>query len=223
VYLQVYLAAIAGYVPSAMVQAIAAFMEACYVARRNAISTSALERFRGCVDRFYKLRVIFITAGVRTSISLPRQHALFHYYLSIQLFGSPNGLCSSITESKHIKAVKEPWRRSSRYKALNQMLRTILRLEKMAALRQIFEKQGMLKGTTASYMAQAGMAREEAVLALSSGGTEGDDCNHDDDEGDDGDDGGPIDGMPTTRDSLSDVKLAARIRKHLLTVNLSSS
>ena len=133
-----------------MVQAIAAFMEACYMARRNAISASALKCFRGCVDRFHELRDIFITAGVRTSISLPRQHALFHYYLSIQLFGSPNGLCSSITESKHIKAIKEPWRRSSRYKALNQMLRTILRLEKMAALRQIFAKQGMMVGTTAS-------------------------------------------------------------------------
>jgi len=55
---------------------------------------------------------------------------------SIQLFGSPNGLCSSITESKHIKAVKEPWRRSNRYKALKQMLRTILRTEKLAALHQ---------------------------------------------------------------------------------------
>ena len=106
---QVYLAAIAGYVPSAMVQAIAAFMECCYVARRNAISTSALEQFCSCVDRFHDLRGIFISVGVRASISLPRQHALFHYYLSIQLFGSPNGLCSSITESKHIKAVKEPW------------------------------------------------------------------------------------------------------------------
>jgi hypothetical protein len=198
-----------------MVQAIAAFMETCYMARRNAISASALERFRGCVDRFYKLRDIFITAGVRTSISLPRQHALFHYYLSIQLFGSPNGLCSSITESKHIKAVKEPWRRSNRYKALNQMLRTILRLEKMATLRRIFTNRGMLTGTTASYMARtARLAQEEdseseVVPALSD--TEGDD-GHGQDEGDsdEGDDGGPIDGTPLN--SLSDVKLAARIR-----------
>jgi hypothetical protein len=199
-----------------MMQAIAAFMETCYVARRNAISASALERFRGCVDRFYELRDIFITVGVRTSISLPRQHALFHYYHSIQLFGSPNGLCSSITESKHIKAVKEPWRRSSRYKALSQMLRTILRLEKMAALRRIFGKRGMLTGTTASYMART--VREDAVPAPLSD-TEGDDGHtggHDqaEEDVDEGDDGGPIDGMPS--DSLSDVKLAARIRKYLL-------
>jgi len=33
-----------------------------------------------------------------------------------------NGLCSSITELKHIKAVKEPWCQSSQYKALIKML-----------------------------------------------------------------------------------------------------
>ena len=81
-----------------MVQAIAAFMEACYVACQNTISTSALKHFCGCVDWFHELHDIFVAAGVHTSISLPHQHALFHYYLSIQLFGSPNGLCSLITK-----------------------------------------------------------------------------------------------------------------------------
>ena len=119
----------------------------------------ALKLFQERVAQFHELRKIFIASGVRASISLPRQHALSHYFLSIQLFGSPNGLCSSITESKHIKAVKEPWRRSNRHKALSQILQTLLRLEKLAALRRLFASQGMLKGTTASYM--AGITRGE--------------------------------------------------------------
>jgi len=114
---------------------------------------------------------------------------------------SPNGLCSSITESKHIKAVKEPWQRSNWYKALNQMLRTILRLDKMAALRQIFAKRGMMAGTTSSYMAR-GVQEDEKALA----GVEQDD---------EDDDGGPIDGIPSN--SLSDIKLAAKIREYSLT------
>jgi len=61
------------------------------------------------LKRFHELRHIFITEGVRQSISLPRQHALCHYLTSSALLGSPNCLCSSITHSKHIKAVKEPW------------------------------------------------------------------------------------------------------------------
>ncbi|OBZ67134.1 hypothetical protein A0H81_12921 [Grifola frondosa] len=59
-------------------------------------------------------------------------------------------LCSSITESKHIKAVKDPWRRSSRHKAIGQMLVSNQRLDKLAASRVDFKKRGMLKGTCLS-------------------------------------------------------------------------
>ena len=113
-------------------------MELCYIFRRNAITSTALKNAEALLDRFHKLHQFFVDAGIRTSISLPRQHALLHYLTSIPLFGSPNGLCSSITESKHIKAVKEPWRRSSRFRALVQMLRTIVRLEKLTALQRRF-------------------------------------------------------------------------------------
>jgi hypothetical protein len=113
----------------------------------------ALELFQERVAQFHELRKIFITSSVRASISLPQQHALSHYFMSIQLFGSPNGLCSSITESKHIKAVKEPWRRSNCNNVLSQILQTLLQLEKMAALRRLFTSKTMLKGTTVSYMA----------------------------------------------------------------------
>ncbi|KAG1903541.1 uncharacterized protein F5891DRAFT_1185154 [Suillus fuscotomentosus] len=68
----------------------------------------------------------------------------------IRLFGAPNGLCSSITESKHIKAVKEPWRCSSRFKALGQMLLTNQHLDKVAAAHADFEACGMLCGSCLS-------------------------------------------------------------------------
>jgi hypothetical protein len=50
----------------------------------------------------------------------------------------------SITESKHIAAIKEPWRCSSHYKALGQMLLTNQRLDKLAASRADFKARGML-------------------------------------------------------------------------------
>ncbi|KAJ3529105.1 hypothetical protein NMY22_g9137 [Coprinellus aureogranulatus] len=146
--LQVYLAAIAGYVPNEMTQCLASFLEMCYVFRRNAITASALELATLELTKFHELRKIFIEKGVRTTTSLPRQHALSHFVPSIILFGSPNGLCSSITESRHITAVKEPWRRSNRYNALSQMLKTISRLDKMAALHRALQDQGYLEGTT---------------------------------------------------------------------------
>lgn len=71
---------------------------------------------------------------------------MVHYFESIALFGAPNGLCSSITETRHISAVKKPWRRSSRFNALAQVLVTNQRLEKLSACRQDFTRRGMLSG-----------------------------------------------------------------------------
>ncbi|KAF7341035.1 hypothetical protein MSAN_02089300 [Mycena sanguinolenta] len=149
--MKVYLSAIAGHVPSEMVKCISAFLDFCYLVRRNALTSDTLDEIDAALARFHTHRDIFIATGVRVSISLPRQHSMVHYRPSIILFGSPNGLCSSITESKHIKAVKEPWRRSNRYNAIFQMLRTIARLDRLAALRDIFSRQGMLQGSTTSY------------------------------------------------------------------------
>ena len=50
-------------------------------------------------------------------------------------------------ESKHIKAVKEPWHCSSHYKALGQMLLTNQQMDKLAASHVDFTKHGILKGT----------------------------------------------------------------------------
>jgi hypothetical protein len=128
-----------------MMRAIRAFLEFCYIARRNIIDTQSLKALEDALSRFHQYRTIFEDCGVRTEgFNLPHQHFLKHYLALIRAFGAPNGLCSSITESKHIKAVKQPWRRSSRYKALGQMLLTNERLDKIAACRADFTSRGML-------------------------------------------------------------------------------
>jgi hypothetical protein len=127
-------------------------MDACYIACQNAISASVLECFRGCIEKFHELCEAFIACGVHKKLSLPCQHAFNHYYSLIQSFGSPNGLCSSITESKHVKAVKDTWCWSSCFKAIAQIVVTLLWLHKMAAARQHFTSLGMLKGTTTTYV-----------------------------------------------------------------------
>ncbi|KAI0080515.1 hypothetical protein K474DRAFT_1704591 [Panus rudis PR-1116 ss-1] len=147
--MKVYLPAITGHVPDAMVRAIAAFMELCYLIRRDVIDEDTLEKIDEALATFHKEREIFQETGVRVSgFSLPRQHSLKHYRYMIQMFGSPNGLCSSITESKHIKAVKEPWRRTNKYEALGQMLLINQRLDKLAALRVELTARGMLSGSS---------------------------------------------------------------------------
>ncbi|KAI0004338.1 hypothetical protein BJV74DRAFT_876020 [Russula compacta] len=195
--MKVYFAAIAGHVPSEMVKCLSALLDFCYIARRNALTSDDLDELQDALTRFHHHRKVFIgTAGVNgDQISLPRQHALMHYLRSIRLFGSPNGLCSSITESKHIKAVKEPWRCSSRYNALKQMLVTIARLDKLALARRVFYQLRMMEGTTSLYSAMIRWGELPQPKALADG-------NRSDD--DDDNDVGPVHGPK----SLSSIELA---------------
>jgi hypothetical protein len=96
--------------------------------------------------------------------ALPRQHSLNHYFLLVQAFGAPNGLCSSITELKHIKAVKEPWQWPNHYEALGQMLLMNQHLDKLAAACVNFMHHGMLDETVLSATLQ--MIGESFTLSI---------------------------------------------------------
>ncbi|KAJ7687491.1 hypothetical protein B0H17DRAFT_1203554 [Mycena rosella] len=145
--MKVYLPAIEGYVPPQMLRAFSAFLEFCYLVRRNVLNEVSLAEVDAALARYHQERTIFEQEGVcPNGFSLPHQHSLVHYRYLTQQFGAPNGLCSSITELKHIKAVKEPWRRSSKYEALGQMLTINERLDKLAASRVDFVERGMLPG-----------------------------------------------------------------------------
>lgn len=128
-----------------MVQCIAAFLDACYIACRADINEDTITELQTAIMRFHEYREIFRDHAVRpTGFSLPRQHSLVHYPYQIREFGAPAGLCSSITESRHITAVKRPWRRSNRHNALGQMLLTNQRLDKLKAARNNFVHRGLL-------------------------------------------------------------------------------
>ncbi|KAF8802624.1 hypothetical protein BYT27DRAFT_7215275 [Phlegmacium glaucopus] len=142
--MKVYLPAIEGHVPDEMVQAMRSFLEFCYIARRDVHNTHSLKALDDTLQRFHLHREIFWTSGVHANgFNLPRQHSLIHYVKLIRAFGAPNGLCSSITESKHIKAVKEPWQRSSCLEVLSQMLLTNQHLDKLAAAHVDFADCGI--------------------------------------------------------------------------------
>ncbi|KAG6835315.1 hypothetical protein H0H93_002803, partial [Arthromyces matolae] len=146
--MKVYLPAIAGHLPSKVVQAMRHLLEFCYLVRRHVLNEDDLQAIDTAVANFHRDRKVFQDMGVRPDgFSLPRQHSLVHYRHLIQEFGAPNGLCSSITESAHIRAVKKPWQRSNRYEALGQMLVTNQRLDKLAASRVDFNHRGMLDGS----------------------------------------------------------------------------
>ncbi|KAI9431568.1 hypothetical protein H4582DRAFT_2113416 [Lactarius indigo] len=148
VLMKVYLPALEGHMPADMICTFRAFLDFCYVVRRDMFNDDTLGLVQNALDCFHHFRLIFQAVGVHLNgFSLPRQHSLCHYRHLIHLFGAPNGLCSSITESKHIKAIKEPWHRLNRCNTLGQMLIINQHLDQLAALCSYFESRGMLKST----------------------------------------------------------------------------
>jgi hypothetical protein len=133
-----------GRIPLRMIRTIALFMEFCYIVRRHVLDDDDIDKLNTLLVQFHQEREIFREAGIRSDFCLPRQHSLNHYANSIMKFGAPNSLCSSITESKHIEAVKKPWRRSNRFNALSQMLITNQRLNKLATITVEFSARRML-------------------------------------------------------------------------------
>ncbi|KAF8328032.1 hypothetical protein F5887DRAFT_1083299 [Amanita rubescens] len=143
--MKVFLPAISGLVPEEMVKAVAAFLDFCYIVRQPSLNESDLGALDDALKRFCKYRTIFIDKGVCSDpICLPRQHSIQHYHRLIEQFGAPNGLSTSITESKHIDAVKKPWRRTNHFEELIQMLLINQRLDKLAAFRSRLFGQGLL-------------------------------------------------------------------------------
>jgi hypothetical protein len=104
------------------------------------------------LKEFHEARVFFLETNIMSKVAAPRQHALTHYVRGIRLFGALNGLCSSMTESKHIDAVKKPWRHSNRNAPIVQMMLRISRLEKLAGLKTYLASLQLTWGTTSQFM-----------------------------------------------------------------------
>jgi hypothetical protein len=128
-----------------MVQCVTTFLDACYLVHHADISESTITKLEKAIAWFHEYRESFRVHGVRpTGFSIPCQHTITHYPHHICEFGALAGLCSSITESRHITAVKRPWRQSNHHNALGQMLLTNQWLDKLNAAHNEFVHQCLL-------------------------------------------------------------------------------
>ncbi|KAL4066172.1 hypothetical protein J3A83DRAFT_4360405 [Scleroderma citrinum] len=152
--MKVYLAAIEGYVPRDIIHTFHAFLEFSYLVCHNIIMEQTLHEINNTLGCFHHFHEVFWNAGVINLFLLPQQHAMKHYHYLICQFGASNGLCSSTTESKHIKAIKHPYQCTNHYRfleslyqALGQLLLINQWLNKLAAVHADFNEHGMLSGT----------------------------------------------------------------------------
>ncbi|KAI6140861.1 hypothetical protein BKA82DRAFT_4331812 [Pisolithus tinctorius] len=161
--MKVYITAIEGYVPQYIIFTFRAFLEFCYLICWNVITQQMLVEIDDALRCFHLYREVFQNAGVVDTFSLPWQHAMKNYYHLICQFGTPNSLCSSITESKHIKAVKQPYQHTNYFQALRQMLLINQRLYKLIAMHADFKERGMLNEPLLSHALGALGSYEEEL------------------------------------------------------------
>lgn len=108
---KVYLSAIVGHVPSEMVHAVQDLTKFSYLVCQSVIGEDTLSQLDKTLQNFYTHGKVFWDLDVQPEgFSLTCKHSLTYYCTLIQMFGAPNGLCSSITKSKHIKVVKRTYR-----------------------------------------------------------------------------------------------------------------
>ena len=214
-----------GHLPDEAVLAMRAFLDFCYLVRRSVLTDETLKKVDEALRQFLQYRKIFQEMGVQMSFSFPRLHSVVHYNRLIRYFGAPNGICTSISENKHIDAVKKPWRRSNRYNALSQMLTTNSRLDKLRASRISFQSRGMLcnsfsNDTNNDTLPNDGGGGDDD----DGGGGDGDGGNEDaaaaaaddDDDDEDDDDINDLDAAQDGPTILGSLKLALTPRKPII-------
>jgi hypothetical protein len=120
-------------------------LEMLYIVRADEHDDHSLANLRDHEQLYLQYREIFRTTGTREHFNLPRQHALFHFRHNIEDFGSANGVCTTLSESKHKTAIKEPWRRTNQNAPIRQMLTINTRMDQLAACKVIFTMRGLLQ------------------------------------------------------------------------------
>ena len=96
----------------------------CYIAQHSVHDTQCLKALEDTLDWFYQHHNIFRTNSICLSgFNLLHSHTAVHYLHFIWAFGTPNGLCSTITKSKYIY------------------------LDKLVAVQVNFASHSMLEGT----------------------------------------------------------------------------
>jgi len=77
-----------------MVQAIAAFLDFCYIVHQSTLDEADLAAMENALTRFETERIIFEEVQICPGgISIPHIHALQHYQEMVQQFGVTHQMC----------------------------------------------------------------------------------------------------------------------------------
>ena len=117
--------------PARLIQAVRAILDFVYMAQYAVHTTETLDFLNDALERFHSNKEIFVELGVRDHFNIPKLHALLHYTLSIQLFGTTDNYDTQYSERLHIDLAKNAYRNTNHKNEYSQMTTWLLRKEKI--------------------------------------------------------------------------------------------
>lgn len=131
---RILLACLVGKIPNKVMIAFRAILDFIYLAQYTAHDNDTLEYMEKALKTYHKNKAVLVELGIREHLNIPKFHSLLHYVDSIKELGATDNYNTEAFERLHIDFAKAGWRASNHRDARPQMVRWLVRREKMAVL-----------------------------------------------------------------------------------------
>jgi len=106
-----------------VIRSACALLDFLYIAQFPSHTMDTLHRLDESLVLFHQNKSIFADLGVREHFNIPKLHSLFHYQLSIALFGTTDNYNTEQSECLHIDFAKDAYRATNHKNEYSQMTR----------------------------------------------------------------------------------------------------
>ncbi|KAH9914312.1 uncharacterized protein B0H18DRAFT_1125649 [Fomitopsis serialis] len=132
---RILLACLVGKVPQQVILAFRSILDFIYLAQYTTHDDTTLQYMEDALKTFHRNKHVLVDLGVREHLNIPKFHSLLHYVDAIRLLGTTDNYNTEAFERLHIDYAKNGWRASNHRDARPQMVRWLVRQEKMVVLR----------------------------------------------------------------------------------------
>lgn len=114
-----------------VVHAVRTVLDFIYLTSLHSHTATTPRALQDCLTRFHDHKNVFLELGAQSQehFNIPKIHAMQHYVVIIQLFGSADGFNTELPEHLHIDYAKDTYHASNQRDYLIQMVTWLRRQE----------------------------------------------------------------------------------------------
>jgi hypothetical protein len=114
-----------------LLKAVRGILDFLYLAQYPMHTSTTLDLLKDALKRFHSNKDVFVDLGIRDDFGIPKLHALEHYVMYIELYGTADNCNTEYTERLHIDLAKDAWRATNGKDEYFQMTLWLERREKI--------------------------------------------------------------------------------------------